>query len=513
MYGAPLSSSLATIADQIVDYARPVAEAAQVPAIAIGLITRDGLVESRFLGSNHAGGPVTEHTVFEIGSATKAMLGATEAMLVERGDLRWGDRVIDHSPAFEMPDPWVTREFRVVDLLAQRAGLPEYAGELMFEFGHPWPSCVAALKYVAETSSFRSEFAYQNLPHYVAGEIVAAKLGLRSWGEAAQQLLFDPLGMRDTTYGGEVLALAADTTRGHTVRDGQLRERPLEDFPAVAEGAGSVVSNIADMSRWIALHLNGGLAPGGQLISREHLEETYRPRIAVTGTFADLMQHGTARPDIGYATGWFVHALPEGRVIEHGGNTEGYNSAVRFDPDRGVGVVILSNQGHNGGIATQLGRYAIDLIQGREPLDYYQQSLRQQEELAAASKAALRDTAGAAYALDHYVGVYEHPLIGQFELRVDGQDAATELVSGDTPGDPLSDASDSGGSEERLHASIGPSGVTGVAKRLAGSTFELRWHQAGNPELSEITAQLEFSGAGSSADRVTVKGFTFTRAN
>src|SRR5690606_37116766 len=76
------------------------------------------------------------------------------------------------------------------------------------------------------------------------------------------------------------------------------------------------------------------------------------PRLLpVLGDFAEGMMHGDGPARIGYATGWLVHALPEGRIIEHGGTTYGYTSAVRFDPDRRIGVIVLTNLAHQGGLA------------------------------------------------------------------------------------------------------------------------------------------------------------------
>ena len=43
----------------------------------------------------------------------------------------WDDRVVDLDPDFQLKDPWVTREFRMFDLLAQRSGLPPYANDML----------------------------------------------------------------------------------------------------------------------------------------------------------------------------------------------------------------------------------------------------------------------------------------------------------------------------------------------------------------------------------------------
>src|SRR5690606_7185616 len=100
-----------------------------------------------------------------------------------------------------------------------------------------------------------------------------------------------------------------------------------------------------------------------------------------------------------------------GRVIEHGGTTYGYTSAVRFDPDRRVGVIVLTNHTHQGGLANPLSKYAMDLLQGRDPLDY----VAVVEEQASQKSARADPAEPLARALTSYAGAYEHPVLGRIE--------------------------------------------------------------------------------------------------
>jgi len=45
--------------------------------------------------SKSSGLLVDTKTIFQIGSTTKAFLAATQAIMVDRGKLRWDDRVVD----------------------------------------------------------------------------------------------------------------------------------------------------------------------------------------------------------------------------------------------------------------------------------------------------------------------------------------------------------------------------------------------------------------------------------
>lgn len=364
-----MSDRVEAIVPDLDRYVEGAMREADVPGVALGIVAGDELVYAKGFGKGADGQPVDAETMFEIGSATKSFLGATLAQMVDRGKLAWDDRVSAHHPDFRFEDPWVTREFRVEDLLAQRTGLAPYAADILSLLGYDPEDSIAAFAGIPAETSFRSGFAYQNVPHQVASKVVAQKAGARDWNEAVKRLLLDPLGMNASGTSADTLTGADNSTRGHQIRDGRLTEVAPVSLPEKVYGAGSIVSNVRDMSRWIRFQLNRGELDGERLLSREEHETTWRPRVAVTGDFADRMEQVPGKTQLSYGTGWFIHSVPEGRIVEHGGTTLGYTSAVRLDPDRKVGIVVLTNQSHAGGIAIPISKYAFDLLQGREPRD------------------------------------------------------------------------------------------------------------------------------------------------
>ena len=133
------------------------------------------------------GEAVDAGTVFQIGSTTKAFLATTMAIAVDRGLLSWDDRVVDLDPDFQMKDPWVTSEFRVFDLLAQRSGMPPHANDTLGMLGVDKEGMVRAMRYVEPASSFRSTFAYTNVTHMLAERIVARQFGAADWDGVANK--------------------------------------------------------------------------------------------------------------------------------------------------------------------------------------------------------------------------------------------------------------------------------------------------------------------------------------
>lgn len=402
-----------TVAPELEKYVRSAMERADVPAVAVGIVANDRLVYTRGFGTGEQGQAIDAETMFEIGSATKPFLGATLAILADRGELSWDDRVIDHYPEFKLADPWVTREFRVADLLAQRSGMSPYAADVLSLLGYPPSDSIAAFARLKAETSFRSEFAYQNVPHQIASRIVAEKTGNPDWNAAVAELLLNPLGMNSSGTSGSLLTDSSDSTRGHQIQDGELRKVQPVSLPERVYGAGSIVSNVADMARWIRFQLGRGQLGDRRLLDRKQHGETWKPRVPVSGEFADRMEQVPGATHLSYGTGWFLHSVPEGRIVEHGGTTLGYTSAVRLDPDRGFGIVVLTNQSHDGGIAIPISKYAFDLLQGREPRDPLGDG---PDEAVAAGETAEKDAREEPARRNRVRGTWVHPVAGRMRI-------------------------------------------------------------------------------------------------
>jgi CubicO group peptidase (beta-lactamase class C family) len=136
-----------------------------VPGAVVGIVAGGRLVYAKGFGVRRKGGkePVGTKTVFQIGSTTKAFAATVLAIAVDRGKLKWEDRVVDLDPSFSLKDPYVTREFRVFDLLAQRSGLPPYANDGLSGLGFDATWLMHSLRFVEPQASFRTTFAYTNI--------------------------------------------------------------------------------------------------------------------------------------------------------------------------------------------------------------------------------------------------------------------------------------------------------------------------------------------------------------
>ena len=390
------------------------------PGLSLGIVAGDELVYAKGFGvRKKAGAPVDSRTVFQIGSATKGFLATTMAIAVDRGRFRWDDRVVDLDPEFQLKDPWVTREFRMFDVLAQRSGLPPYANDMLSELGLDEVGLIRSLRHVDPVSSFRSTFAYTNITHLEAGRVVAQLEGAPDWEAVLRKDIFEPLGMTESSVTAEAIEAAANHAQGHRWSpEGTVAVPFTPLFPYLYAGAGAINSTVEDMARWIRLQLGNGSFAGKRIVSPENLAVTRMARVALNDKLA-------------YAMGWVIQITPNGVVVWHNGGTPSFGSYVGVELDQRIGVVVLTNE-TNVGFPDAIGAWVLDRLLGNPDVDHVA------ERLKLARAGAEKDAKLWARPADPrpfpplapLAGSFTHPAVGKAAVKQDGGALVMELAAG-----------------------------------------------------------------------------------
>lgn len=404
------------LAGTLDDYVEAAMQSFDNPGLVIGIVTGDSLRFTRGYGVGREGGEAVDAgTVFQIGSTTKAFLATTMAIAVDRGLLSWDDRVVDLDPDFQMKDPWVTSEFRVFDLLAQRSGMPPHANDTLGMLGVDKEGMVRAMRYVEPASSFRSTFAYTNVTHMLAERIVARQFGAADWDGVVQTEIFDELGMGDSSLTAEAIETASNSSRGHRWTPQGSVEVPFTPiFPYGFGAAGAINSTVEDLAPWVRLHLADGMFEGRRIVSAENLAVTKTPRIGMSDRLA-------------YAMGWVIQMTPNGRIVWHNGGTTSYGAFIGMAPDRDVGVIVLTNQ-TNVGLPDVIGEWVLDRLLGNPEIDHVARRLAA---LLAAASEADADSAAVQQpptVLAPLVGEYRSDSLGEAEVSEEGEELVLALT-------------------------------------------------------------------------------------
>jgi CubicO group peptidase (beta-lactamase class C family) len=413
---ASMEARITALIPNLETYIRGGMKTFDVPGLAIGIVTGDRLVYAKGFGvrSKTGGALVDTRTVFQIGSVTKGFLATTIAIAVDRGKLKWDDRVVDLDPDFQFKDPWMTREFRVFDLLAQRTGLRPGVNEFLGDVGYDKAAWLRSLRYVEPVSSFRSTYSYTNLTHVLAGRIVAKVEGQPDWNAVLARELLGPLGMKETSYTAEAMEAAANHALGHRWTPAGAIEVPFTWFPYDFDGAGDINSTVEDMARWARLQLGHGVFEGRRIVSPENLAVTRTPRVAMDG-------------DMSYANGWIVRQTPNGSIVWHDGGTQGFGAFLGMSLDKDIGVIVLCNQVQT--LPFAIGVWTLDRLLDNPAVDYAAKMLK-----AATSQFEAHDKKYARPAnprpsppLTPLTGNFVEPSLGKATLQLDGNALVLDL--------------------------------------------------------------------------------------
>lgn len=338
---ASLSAQLAAIESKI-DTQR---QALHIPGVALVIVKDDKIIDLKGFGLRDVAQklPVTPETLFAIGSSSKAFTAMTVLMSVDDGKMRLDDSPRKYLPYFKLRDPDTDSHLTVSDLLCHRSGLDRT--DLIWAPGVlRRDEVIRAAAFVKPTAKLGEKFQYQNVMFLTAGECVA-KAQHASWESVVARRIFTPLGMDATGTSIKVMQRAPDHALGY--RYDEVTKAfvvlPMRDLTCIAP-AGAINSNVKDMARWVRLMLSDGVYAGKRLVSEPGFA-------ALTATH----MHVGGKTDYGY--GWFLHDWNGHKVVEHGGNIDGFNAQVALMPDQKLGFVLLTNVS-----ASPLGAVAMESV-------------------------------------------------------------------------------------------------------------------------------------------------------
>lgn len=312
------------------------AEARQpgVPGCAVGVVRSGEVVYKQAYGlaDLERNVPLTTRSRFNIASDAKQFTAAVVAHLARTGRLSLDDSVRKHVP--ELPAYYDAVTIR--HLIHHTSGIRDYPTLLAMASQPEVASESQFLRLMGRQRALNftpgTQFLYSN-SGYVMLAVVVRRVTGKSLRQYADEVLFEPLGMRDTRFQDNRTELIPNraipySRAGQTFRiDGDTADNLLPPQAAAAVGDGALFTTMDDFVGW-ARYLEGPL--GKELF--------------VAGKLAD----GTT---LDYAFG-LVHVTSPGNVrfVAHGGNNGAYRAAIAHYPDQRLTIATFCN---NGALAPQ----------------------------------------------------------------------------------------------------------------------------------------------------------------
>jgi CubicO group peptidase (beta-lactamase class C family) len=190
---------------------------------------------------------------------------------------------------------------------------------------------------------------YSNVAMAVAGVLVGRASGLPYRDYVGSNLLA-PLGMRNSCREDSAVPQGLLATGYRLEGDSAVAGRHWR--LGAAEAMGGLYSSVADMCRYLAFQLSAWpprSVPDEGPVQRASLRESHQ--------VAGFGKPGTTTFGINWVV---VHHPVHGYTVTHTGGTFLYGAAVRMLPERGLGVVVLTN---TGGAAGEVGFKMADVAE------------------------------------------------------------------------------------------------------------------------------------------------------
>jgi CubicO group peptidase (beta-lactamase class C family) len=290
--------------------------------------------------------PLTENTIFLIGSVAKTFTAVAVLKLREQGKLNLDDGIAKFLP--ELPYKNVTLRH----LLTHTSGLLEYQSEEVIKEIAGKGVTNAELAKVFARLNPKQEFEpgakweYSNT-NYILLALVVEKVSGKSFPQFIRENIFVPAGMTRSF----VSISNIPKTLTNDVAAGYRFTNPLATAPVNVEtlegarsayatkqnlyGAGNVYSTTRDL-----LKFHGALQRG-KILNRQSLSEMYAPAKLTTG--ADYRPFARTNYLSKDALGWFVADDASGKIVYHPGGDIGYVSYFLRNTTKDQSVVVLSN--------------------------------------------------------------------------------------------------------------------------------------------------------------------------
>jgi CubicO group peptidase (beta-lactamase class C family) len=297
-----------------------------IPGVQLAWIT-DGLVEHRTFGLRDAeqDDVMDEDVVFRAQSLSKTLTAVLVLHLVETGELALTDTLDDVLPeAFLQEIPSEYREVSIHAILTHEARMP------LGDFNRMIPideteilSLEEALILDLNQGPTRAGFLYSNVGYNLL-EYVINQVTSEGFEALARSLVFDPLGMEDTTFSYDEVdrdRLAVGTNAfGRTVAHYRYPEL----------GSGGLLTTASDWATFVLALWDGSI------LSTESLNEltTYDASVS-------LGSYGAAFDGYGY--GLFLETKGDETFVAHGGQGYGFMAFFHYHPATGSGYVVMTN--------------------------------------------------------------------------------------------------------------------------------------------------------------------------
>ncbi|HEX4067573.1 MAG TPA: serine hydrolase domain-containing protein [Acidobacteriaceae bacterium] len=328
---------------------------------AVAIVRRGQPATEFFYGVQKQGTPqaIDAETTYNWASITKTMTAIAILQLRDRGQLKLDDAAVKYVPELRaVHDGFGPVEaITIRDLLTHSAGFrnPTWpwncddAANCDWQPFEPtrWGQVAAMLPYTNVAFRPGTRWSYSNLGYVFLGQVIE-RLTDQSFVEYLTKNILMPLGMTRSYFDQSPYYLERQVSASYVRAGGKLAAQPFDFDTGITTSNSGLKAPMVDMEKYLRFLIGDG--GDAEVLQRSSLEEAWRGILPVTedGTSEGPYVEGQPRMGLGF----FLLDGKGRRYVYHDGDQGGFSSEMIFDPERGVGSLLMVNTTDEGVPAT-----------------------------------------------------------------------------------------------------------------------------------------------------------------
>lgn len=300
----------------------------RIPALAYGIIDKDGIVNANGFGRIFPQKKVTDKTLFRIASISKIITTVGVLQLVEKKKLKLNDKVSKYLAWFKSKKDDKVEQITLRQLLSHTSGITR-DGDTPHWVTHEFPDAEHIKNYVVSLrlSYPPNEFwKYSNLGYVLLG-LVIEKVSGNPYKQYIGENIYKKLGIKYTSTDFNKQT-QEELATGHGI---EFPNNTRKVFPHVSANsmasATGFVSNVSDLCVFLSAFFKGD----SRLLSEKSKRELKK------------IQWKRKGEDIDQALGFQVWKMDGRKVYSHTGGFAGFKSVVALDLARSIAIMVLMN--------------------------------------------------------------------------------------------------------------------------------------------------------------------------
>lgn len=331
----------------------------KLPALSIALVDNQQIVWAKGFGYADPSQkkPATARTIYRVGSVSKLFTDLAVMKLVEQGKLDIDAPVDRYLPDFKPENPF-KKPITLRQLMTHRSGLVrESAVGSYFDPTTPTlEKTIASLNATKLVYEPETRIKYSNSGIAVVGRALEVTQK-KPFVDYLTATILEPLAMKDSSFAPtaeqqkELAKAVMWTYHG--------REFPAPTWELGMPPAGSLYTNVIDISKFLSVLFKGGDGHKERLLKQETLEAMYKPQFAKKDDKS------------GFGLGFYVREWQGKRRIGHGGAVYGFATDLSALPDEKLGVIVVTSRDVANAVTARIADVALEsmlAVKDKKPL-------------------------------------------------------------------------------------------------------------------------------------------------